>query len=408
MLALIGRRPAGPVIAALLALWVTLGCAPATPQPLPAHASAASFAQHAPTLDDLWAGRAHFVVDVANTGLPMGESDTVLLADGTLRAYLHASTPSLGVIDACGQPVEFPGCVVLFASQDGGRSFAPVRNTAGAVACQIPCRRCPCTSQQDHVDQQQYPRVAVWTGPAQPDRPAWVMVYEYRANTILRRSGDGLTWSQPAEVPLTGIWRDWLMPCRPEQAVGPHPHTPAAFDCLSGSPPGLYIDTTPAGPELYLFVGMGQNPGALGCYRGPLATAAVLLRQCDQNPLFTGSPDYGPLDQTGAAANPHFDFRTISSAEVLRVGTRYYLFYEGVRGPQAGDAGDTQFGLGLARSTGDRIDGPWERFPGNPLLVDLPGNVGLGHADVVVLAGTTYLYTSLDGRVRSRLLLVWN
>jgi beta-xylosidase len=79
-----------------------------------------------------------------------------------------------------------------------------------------------------------------------------------------------------------------------------------------------------------------------------------------------------------------------------------------VRGPGAGDAGDTQFGLGLARSLTDQIDGAWEKYPGNPLLVDLPGNIGLGHADPVVLDGRTYLYTSLDGVRRSRLVLIWN
>ncbi len=75
---------------------------------------------------------------------------------------------------------------------------------------------------------------------------------------------------------------------------------------------------------------------------------------------------------------------------------------------QARKAGDTQFTLGLARSVTAAIDGPWETYPGNPILVDLPGNVGVGHADVLVHEGLTWLYTSLDGEMRSRLLLVWN
>ena len=87
------------------------------------------------------------------------------------------------------------------------------------------------------------------------------------------------------------------------------------------------------------------------------------------------------------------------------MGERYYMLYEGVRGPGEGDPGDTQFGLGLARSLTPAIDGPWEKYPGNPLLVDLPGNIGLGHADLVTLRGRTYLYTSLDGVTRSRLVL---
>jgi beta-xylosidase len=83
------------------------------------------------------------------------------------------------------------------------------------------------------------------------------------------------------------------------------------------------------------------------------------------------------------------------------------MLYEGVRGPMPGDAGDTQFGLGLARSLTDQIDGPWERYPGNPILVDVPANVGIGHADLAIMDGQTILYTSLDGKTRSRLRLVW-
>jgi beta-xylosidase len=109
----------------------------------------------------------------------------------------------------------------------------------------------------------------------------------------------------------------------------------------------------------------------------------------------------------GPAANRYFDFRTISSAEVVQIGDRTYMLYEGIRGPGPGDAGDSQFGLGLARSQTDRIDGPWEKYPGNPLLVDLPGNIGLGHADLVVVEGQTILYTALVRDRRSRLALVW-
>jgi hypothetical protein len=160
----------------------------------------------------------------------------------------------------------------------------------------------------------------------------------------------------------------------------------------------LYLE----GDHLYVFVGLGQNPGAMGCYSGGLGGA---LARCKYNPLFHGAGEYGPFDDESAASNPFFDFRTVSSAEVQKVGNRYYMFYEGTRGPGPGAPGDSQFGLGLARSLADQIDGPWVKFPGNPILADLPGNIGLGHADLVVDSGQTYLYTSLDGRARSRLAL---
>ena len=367
-----------------------------------------------PTLDDFWDGSAYFVMDVENTRLPMGESDTLILADGTWRSYVHASYSSSSVLDQCGAPVEFPGCLVIYTSIDQGQTFAPTLNSAGVPICQIPCTRCPCDSRRDHIDQQQYPRVALL--PAAEGLPEqWIMTYEYRANTILRRSADGLAWSSPAELPLTGIWQHWLMPCRSEARIGSHPYAPSAYDCLVGSPPGIFIDAKNSSPpQLYLFVGLGQNPSSMGCYRGPVNGSPALLRACDHNPLFTGADAYGPLDDSSATANAYFDFRTISSADLVPVGNRYYLFYEGVRGPGPGDQGDTQFLLGLARSVGEAIDGPWELYVGNPILLDLPGNVGVGHADIVVAKNEsgssseeTFIYTSLDGVKRSRLRLVW-
>ena len=133
----------------------------------------------------------------------------------------------------------------------------------------------------------------------------------------------------------------------------------------------------------------------------------------ESNPLFVGAPHYGPVGEVGPTTSAYFDFRTISSADVHKLGegetTRYYLLYEGIRGPGLPtDGGDTQFSLGLARSSTDQIDGAWEKYPGNPLLIDLPGNVGLGHADLLVLPnGRSVLYTSLDGATRSRMALVW-
>ncbi len=395
----------GLLLLGLLFLGLVAACTP-VPVPIPNPAPITRSDIHRPTLDDFWTSTAEFVVDVDDTGLPMGESDTVLLPDGRLRSYVHASHPSAGVVDSCGAPVEFPGCMVNMTSDDGGRSFSMPAVEDQPPTCQIDCIRCPCDSARDHIDQQQYPRVIRLTDTLS-DLPSWLLVYEYRANTILRHSQDGLTWSPPVEAPLTGVWQDWLMPCRPEAAVGEHPFAPRAFDCLVGSPPGIYVDQSLSPPELYVFVGLGQNPSHMGCLRGPVHGNTSLLQACSHNPLLIGAPDYGPPDLQGAPANAFFDFRTISSADILQVGNRFYLFFEGVRGPGPGDLGDTQFLLGLARTTTSALDGPWELYPGNPILLDLPGNVGVGHADVIVIEGITYLYTSLDGTTRSRLQLVW-
>jgi hypothetical protein len=40
------------------------------------------------------------------------------------------------------------------------------------------------------------------------------------------------------------------------------------------------------------------------------------------------------------------------------------------------------------------------------LIMDLPGNVGVGHADIVLVGGATYLYTATPAYVRGRYVLV--
>jgi hypothetical protein len=345
-----------------------------------------------PTLADLWEGRAEFALEVVDTGLPMGESDTLVMGNGELWSYVHASDRSAGTIDRCGMPVPFPGCTVIYRSYDGGYSFQHDH----PPTCQFGCTQCPCTSQVDHIDQQQYPRVAY-------DGETLLLVYEYRGIVFLRRSADGLNWGGPEKLPGTGIWHLWYGGCTPLERIYSHPFVPDDYDCLVGGPPGLYVEDG----TLFIFVGLGQNPGSMGCYKGPVDGPINQLRKCEANALFVGAPEYGPNHLAGAGANRFFDFRTISSANVQRIGDRYYMLYEGVRGPGPTDPGDTQFGLGLARSQTSQIDWLWDTFPGNPILVDMPGNIGLGHADLVVIEGQTILYTSLDGITRSRLALVW-
>jgi len=345
-----------------------------------------------PTLADFWEGTAEFVVTVKDTGLPMGESETIKRVDGELWSYVHASARSAGVVDQCGAAVDFPGCIVIYKSNDQGHTF-----TLEDPICQIPCHQCPCQSKIDHTDQQQYPRLA-WAG----DR--FALAYEYRAMVMLAESVDGVHWTAAGQVPKTGIWHYWFRDCTKAESIGLHPFTEYNYQCLVGGPPGIYAEEG----ILYIFVGLGRNPGAMGCYKGPVGSAIEFFEKCDNNPLFSGSQGYGPLDKNTAATNPHFDFRTISSAEVQQIGDRYYMLYEGVRGPGPDDGGDTQFGLGLARTVTDQIDGPWETYPANPILTDLPGNIGLGHGDLIVLNGQTILYTSLDGIRRSRLQLQWS
>ena len=363
------------------------------PPPVPLVIQSEPGANDHPTLADFWEGRAVFELDVVDTGLPMGESDTLVMHNGELWSYAHTSMASAGTVDRCGDPVPFPGCTVIYRSVNSGVTFSPET----PLICQFECATCPCVSEVDHTEQQQYPRVAY-------NGATFFLVYEYLGRARLRRSTDGLTWSMPERVADTGVWKLWLRTCRKEERIHAHPFVPYEYECLAGGPPGIFVE----GGRLYIFVGLGQNPGSMGCYTGSATSTGEQLTRCQHNPLFVGAGEYGPLDEKSAQTNPYFDFRTISSAEVQRVGSHVYMLYEGVRGPGPGDGGDTQFGLGLARSLTPAIDGPWEKYPGSPILVDQPGNIGLGHADVVVIEGQTFLYTSLNGYTRGRrLALVW-
>lgn len=358
-------------------------------------AATTSDGRQPPTLADFWARRAAWQLDVRDTGLPIGESDTLIGPDGQLWSYLHASTDSRGIHDQWGAYVPFPGCVTLWHSSTKGKTFHLFDSH-----CLIACLGQPCDDGPDDIDMQQYPRVA------RADSGIWVMVYEWRGQDYLRTSTDGLNWVRSRHVPDTGVWPTSAKPCPPYQNIGPHPNIPPGsepYNCLSGGPPGLFIE----GSQMWVFVGMGQNPGHMGCYTGLIDDGAAGLKPCGANPLFAGASSYGPQNAIGAPANPYFDFSVVSAADVLRVGDRYYMTYEGVRGPGPGDGGDTQFNLGFARSSTSQIDGKWEKYPGNPILGDVPGNVGLGHADMIVLDGVTYLYTATSGSTRGRYVLIW-
>ncbi len=366
--------------------------------------AATPHAQTHPTLDDFWDGRAEWVVDVYDVGLPIGESDTLPMGDGVFWSYLHASDQSAGVMDQCGEPVAFPGCLTRWVSMDGGASFS-----LPAALCSLPCESCPCEDQRDHLGRtpeggiaaaQQYPRAA------RADDGTLYMAYEWHAQTILRRSDDGLVWSDWAYLRTpSGTWPSSVFPCTQVERIGPHPNIRGEIhDCLVGAPPGIYVE----GDTLYVFVAAGSAPGHMRCYKGDRHGDLSALRLCDNDPLFEGAREYGPVDLLGPDANVYFDFRYVSSADLLRVGERYYMAYEGIRGPEALEIGmDTQFGLGFARSVTGAIDGPWEKWPGNPAVMDMGFNWGIGHADLLVVDGQTIMYSATSQETRGRYVLVW-
>jgi hypothetical protein len=239
-----------------------------------------------PTLTDFWEGRAEWSLQDAETGLPVGESETLYMGNNVYWSYLHASYQSAGVADSCGNPVEFPGCITRWISTDGGHQF-----TLTEPRCLLKCNTCPC-DQNDHVEQQQYPRVVTT-----PD--GYFMAYEHHAASFLTISHDGLTWEHPWMVKNTGVWDPAEGFCPPAFQVNAHPFTIFPEKCMAGGPPGLAYENR----KLYIFVDLGQNPGHMGCYWA-WAGSPHRFARCSANPLFTAASEYGPLDAIGHAANP--------------------------------------------------------------------------------------------------------
>jgi hypothetical protein len=231
------------------------------------------------------------------------------------------------------------------------------------------------------------------------------MVYEWHAQTILRRSQDGITWSDWDYLRVPGgVWPRSFAECLPVEDIGEHPNIRGQGDvCIIGGPPGLTID----GDQLYVFVMAGSAPAHMRCYKGNRFGDLGALQRCDTDPLFGGAREYGAEDLSGTAANAYFDFRYISSADVLFDGQYYYMAYEGIRGPSVLEFGrDNQFGLGFARA--QALDSQWELYPGNPILGGLVDNWGIGHADLLVIDGVTYMITATSTSTRGRYRLAWN
>ena len=346
-----------------------------------------------PTLNDFWNGDAEWLVDIYDVGLPVGESDTIIMPDGSFRSYLHGSDRSAGIIDQCGMPAEFPGCLTLWTGNENGESFS-----LDVPVCLMPCGSCPCDDVNDHILAQQYPRVAV------ADDGIWYMVYEWHAQVIVRTSEDGLVWSDwdYLETPA-GTWQSSYAPCSDIESIGEHPNIRGqADDCILGAPPGLYIE----GDMLYVFVMAGSAPAHMRCYKGNRHGDLANLQLCDTDPLFTGSETYGDVNLTGDEAAAFWDFRYNSSADVIQSGDYYYMAYEGIRGPSELEFGrDNQFGLGFARATA--LDSEWETLERNPVVMGLVDNWGIGHADLLVIDGVTYMYSATSQITRGRYRLEW-
>jgi hypothetical protein len=346
-----------------------------------------------PGLRDFWEGRADWLVDIYDVGLPVGESDTIAMGEGVYWSYLHASDRSAGIIDQCGEPVEFPGCTTLWTSPDGGQSFAIT-----SPVCIMPCGACPCDDQRDHISAQQYPRIAI------AEDGLWYMVYEWHAQTILRQSSDGISWSdfEYLRIP-SGVWPRDYAACEPLEDIGAHPNIEGEGDvCIVGGPPGIYVE----GDMLYIFVMAGSAPSHMRCYKGNRFGDLGELELCATDPLFSGASDYGDLNVFGSEAAAYFDFRYISSADILKDDDYYYMAYEGIRGPSELEFGrDNQFGLGFARATA--LDSQWELYQGNPVMMGLVDNWGIGHADLIVIEGVTYLYSATSQETRGRYRLEW-
>ncbi|MCA9976009.1 MAG: hypothetical protein KC413_09680, partial [Anaerolineales bacterium] len=179
-----------------------------TPSPTPALGFYPPAGREFATLAEFWEGRAEWLLEIPDTGLPIGESDTVYRGEYELWSYLHASDQSAGVVDQCGDPVAFPGCTTRWISLDAGQTF-----TLTEPVCLFACTSCPCEHLRDQIDQQQYPRVFFTPEEA-------YLVYEFGAYNYLRTSPDGLAWSDKTHIDGTWIWTYPYGGCAPDELSG--------------------------------------------------------------------------------------------------------------------------------------------------------------------------------------------
>ena len=122
-----------------------------------------------------------------------------------------------------------------------------------------------------------------------------LLVYEYRGRTVLRRSPDGLNGAFPSRSATRGIGAPITRPAVMKNALGNIPFVPYDYECLAGAPPGIYVE----GDTAYVFTGLGQNPGRMGCFKGNVNEDASEWERCENNPLFVGADDYGPIEERG-------------------------------------------------------------------------------------------------------------
>lgn len=159
----------------------------------------------------------------------------------------HANYEYANVINQCGMPAEFPGCLTLWESTDGGDSF-----DLQIPVCLMSCTGCPCDDQRDHITTQQYPRIAI------AEDVIWYMAYEWHAQTMLRTSQDGWQWSDWEYLTNpAGTWHTNDFPCTDIERIGSHPNIRGeVHNCLVGAPPGIYVEED----MLYVFVSAGHHP----------------------------------------------------------------------------------------------------------------------------------------------------
>jgi hypothetical protein len=308
----------------------------------------ATQAQAAPTLTDLWNGRATWVKDADNIGSDFGfHYVSILSRDRELSAfYIHNFTAVEGKLKlSIGRAHGMDG---IHWTDDG-----MVLNVSRAATA------------KNEIPPAWDDRIASFPG-IWKDGDTWYLVYEGAAEDIAFSPGDiGLATSTDGRKfvkhPRNPILR----------------HNTSGWERTNIGTPSLYREH---GVWYLFYHGYDGNVCQIGVASG---TNLTKLTKSAANPIL-------PVT-TGTAA---WDTGTTGKrSSIVKEGKYYYLAFEGsTPKPYA----LSKWSSGLARST--NLTSGWAKSPRNPMISQTPGGMGYDGPELLRLNDTWYLYVRTPGK----------
>jgi predicted GH43/DUF377 family glycosyl hydrolase len=288
----------------------------------------------APTLTDLWDGKAAWVPDAEKIGASFDFHfpSIVPQPDGLSGFYIHNYTPADG---------RFKMSIGRARGSDG----LHWTDEGKVIDVGAP------GSWDD--------RIASFAG-AWKDGDTWYLVYEGAGENVaaspgdigLATSKDGKTWVKDPDNPILR-------------------HETTGWERTNIGTPSLFKE----GDTWHLFYhGYDGNVCQIGVASGP---DLKKLNKSSANPILPVTPGATAWD-TGTTGH---------RSTIVKEGKYYYFAFEGSTPPPFQFS---KWSSGLARTTA--LTGAWEKCPRNPLIAQTPGGMGFDGPELVRIGETWFLY----------------